>query len=82
MNGIYVVVLVIGNDIRGVEVSVYVYVSKDGYYRGIVIWEYDCLCNKLVGIIEVFMILVIVGGGMKVLFIVKVLLNLFNVENV
>lgn len=30
MNGIYVVVLVIGNDMCGVEVSVYVYVSRDG----------------------------------------------------
>lgn len=34
----------------------------------------------MIGIIEVFMILVIVGGGIKVLLIVKVLLELLNVE--
>lgn len=38
MNGIDVLVFVSGNDWWVIEVGVYVYVVKDGYYWGLVIW--------------------------------------------
>ncbi|MEJ7430346.1 3-hydroxy-3-methylglutaryl-CoA reductase, partial [Staphylococcus warneri] len=80
MNGIHAVVLATGNDTRGVEASAHAYASKDGHYRGIATWKYDCSRNKLVGTIEVPMTLATVGGGTKVLPIAKASLDLLNVE--
>lgn len=80
MNGISVLMFVIGNDICLIEVGVYVYVLVSGKYILLIKWYVKD--DFLVGEIKIFLVFGIVGGFMGILLKVKLLYKIFGVKNV
>lgn len=78
MNGIDLVVVVIGNDWCVVEVGVYVYVSCSGCYMLLMMWE-KVVNGDFVGMIEMLMLVGFVGGVMKMYLFVCFVLKIMNV---
>lgn len=78
MNGIDLVIVVIGNDWCVVEVGVYVYVCCYGCYMLLMYWEI-VVDGDLVGILEIFMLVGLVGGVIKMYFVVCVVLKILGV---
>lgn len=81
MNGISSVVLATGNDTRSVEASAHAYASKDGQYRGLTTWKHDKENGYLIGRIELPLVLGTVGGGINLLPVSKVALDILNVQS-
>ena len=81
MNGIDAVAIATGNDWRAVEAGAHAYAARSGRYTSLSTWTLDEMGGRLVGTLELPLVVGIVGGATRVHPTARVALEILGVES-
>jgi hydroxymethylglutaryl-CoA reductase len=81
MNGIDAVVVATGNDWRAVEAGAHAYAARSGRYTSLSSWNLDVTAGKLLGTLELPLVVGTVGGATRVHPTAQVALKILGVRS-
>jgi len=80
MNGIDAVLVATGNDWRAVEAGAHAYAARSGRYSSLSTWSFDKEADKLIGTLELPLVVGTVGGATRVHPTARVALKVLGVQ--